>query len=266
MVQRIRTMSRGDTDPAVATLAQYLARYGYLRPDAGPAGILGEERAFDGPIEEAVARYQRLHGLLVTGAVDEETMRWMNKPRCGVPDPQEPPHTFGFAALANRGFSSRDLRYAADLFSGIPALGADAVHDAIVAAFNTWQDVGILRFQEDVPADIFIRFALGDHGDGDPFDGRPSSGPNVLGHAFKPDHDRLPGHIHLDAAEDWSIDEPPSGNADLPTLLLHEIGHAIGLDHMTDDPGAVMHETVETGESRRGLQPSDVRMLTAIYP
>lgn len=107
-------------------------------------------------------------------------------PRWSRPSSTGPPHIAGFAALANRGFPSRDLRYAADLFSGIPALGADAVQEAIVAAFNTWPDVGILRFQEDVPADIFIRFARGDHGDGDPFDGRPSSGPNVLGHASSP--------------------------------------------------------------------------------
>lgn len=262
MAQQIRTMARGDADPAVASLARFLTKYGYLLPSRRQPDALPPEDVFDGAIEEAVARYQRVHDLLETGVVDEETVRWMNTPRCGVADPQEPLRAFKHASRLARGFGSRQLRFGANLFSQVPAIGVDAVREAILFAFETWQNVGVLTFQEALPANIFIEFVSGDHGDGDPFDGQF----NVLGHAFPPDDLRLPGHAHLDAAEHWSVDDPPSGNADLPTLLLHEIGHALGLDHVTADPNAVMHERVERGETRRVLQPIDEAQLQAIYP
>jgi hypothetical protein len=56
-----------------------------------------------------------------------------------------------------------------------------------------------------------------------------------------------------------------TGSADLPTLLLHEIGHALGLEHDTMDVSAVMHERFEIGEARRALGSSDVQSVQVLY-
>ena len=82
MPQQIRTIARGDVDPAVTSLVRFLRTYGYLLPERGLPEGLPRESTFDGAIEEAVVRYQRLHSLLETGVVDEETMRWFLLERC----------------------------------------------------------------------------------------------------------------------------------------------------------------------------------------
>lgn len=59
----------------------------------------------------------------------------------------------------------------------------------------------------------------------------------------------------------WSVDtrgtgEPAPGRMDLPTVLAHEMGHVLGLEH-TELPGDVMDSTLPTGV-RRVPTPADV--------
>jgi hypothetical protein len=72
--------------------------------------------------------------------------------------------------------------------------------------------------------DIRVGFYGGDHGDDSPFDGQ-------LAHASYSSED---GDIHLDAAEDWSVDVGSAMGhlaVDLETVATHEIGHIVGLGH-----------------------------------
>jgi hypothetical protein len=240
----------------------FLQRYGYLQP---PSEL---ESAGDAVAEEslavAIARYQRMHSLPETGVVDAETDRYMATPRCGVPDIDR---TAGLESLADpsRGWGRRDITFALDLTTAVPSIGASAFENEVGIALAMWADAAGLRFSPAFPADIFFGFRFGDHGDGHPslsFDGVTGG---TLGHAFPPRHPRLSGHVHLDAAERWSIVLPAAGSADLPTLLLHEIGHALGLEHDTGDPSAVMNERFEIGATRRSLGASDIEAVRAVY-
>lgn len=75
--------------------------------------------------------------------------------------------------------------------------------------------------------------AAGDHGDGYPFDGPRG----VLAHTFYPTApDALAGDVHLDNDESWRI----GANTDLFSVVLHELGHSLGLGH-SDNPGSVMY-------------------------
>lgn len=69
----------------------------------------------------------------------------------------------------------------------------------------------------------------------------------------------IPSFVHLDAARDWS-EEP--GGLPLDQVVLHEVGHLLGLDHVTD-PAAVMHANYD----RRRAVPatSDLAGLGSLY-
>ncbi|GMG87853.1 L,D-transpeptidase family protein [Biformimicrobium ophioploci] len=76
----------GNRDPRVAHLRQLLSLYGDLQPaSALPPGYLqlagGQSRdpsIFDLQLKDAVAGFQRRHGLEATGIVDATTLRWLN--------------------------------------------------------------------------------------------------------------------------------------------------------------------------------------------
>jgi len=71
------TLSAGDVDGRVAILRERLAQSGDLVAQAAPSTAAS---LFDAPLEEAVARFQRRHGLHVDGVVGEETLRALNVP------------------------------------------------------------------------------------------------------------------------------------------------------------------------------------------
>lgn len=55
------------------------------------------------------------------------------------------------------------------------------------------------------------------------------------------------------------------GANDLPTILLHEAGHVLGLDH-SDDRDAVMWFSAGDGERRRALSDDDRSAMCAVHP
>ena len=107
-------------------------------------------------------------------------------------------------------------------------------------------------------AHFTVEWVTGDHGDGSPFDGSGSGGFNIFAHAFYPED----GRIHFDEADTWAHSHG-SGNADLESVALHEIGHALGLRHsgLSD---AVMFFAINT--ERRQLHEADIRGIKSRYP
>jgi hypothetical protein len=62
----------------------------------------------------------------------------------------------------------------------------------------------------------------------------------------------------------FSIGTPSPENADLPTILTHELGHALGLGH-SDQDRAVMWPTAGMGERRLTLNADDIEGVCDIY-
>jgi hypothetical protein len=73
------------------------------------------------------------------------------------------------------------------------------------------------------------------------------------------------GDVHFDVIRNWvddATDVTGNGAFDLFTVMLHEIGHALGIDH-SNVVGSVM-EPIYAG-SRRSLTADDIAAIQAIY-
>ncbi|WP_345156890.1 matrixin family metalloprotease [Flavobacterium ginsengisoli] len=136
---------------------------------------------------------------------------------------------------------------------------------ALVQAMQVWSSVTSLTFTEVTSAanaDIVIKWAVGDHGDGAPFDAVNG----VLAHAFfPPPNGAYAGDLHFDDSETWttSVQYTSSQPIDLVTVAIHELGHSLGLQH-SNVPGAIMYAYYNG--SQRTLSTDDIQAISAVYP
>ncbi|MEJ5368539.1 MAG: matrixin family metalloprotease, partial [Bryobacteraceae bacterium] len=130
----------------------------------------------------------------------------------------------------------------------------------IQRALGAWAAVAQLDFSETgvrrLRRQIEIFAAAGEHGDGFAFDGRGG----VLAHTFypPPNAETIAGDMHLDLEEPWRI----GADTDLFTVVLHELGHALGLGH-NDDPASVMYPYYRRATGLRAADIAEIRKLYA---
>lgn len=92
----------------------------------------------------------------------------------------------------------------------------------------------------------------------------------VLAHAFYPFdtvNDGLSGDLHFDNTETWGI-TPSASSIDFLEVCLHEIGHALGLNHQEPPPVAIMNPFYGgrfTGLTSSFLFTDDQDGIIAIY-
>ena len=144
--------------------------------------------------------------------------------------------------------------------NGTAQLPGDTERDLVRRAFALWAEntpLVITEVADDSTADIVIGWAVGDHGDGDPFDG-PG---DVLAHASFPNpYDNSPVFLHFDDEERWVDSE--TRDVDLLTVAAHEIGHTLGLAH-SSDPEALMYASYSG--PHRFLTEDDVAGVQSLY-
>uniref|UniRef100_A0A8C1R6E2 Peptidase metallopeptidase domain-containing protein n=1 Tax=Cyprinus carpio TaxID=7962 RepID=A0A8C1R6E2_CYPCA len=256
------------TEDESIKLVDWLTKYGYLPPPdpstgqlqawtavtqavkkmqrfAGlnDTGVLGMKNSMSPTVFKSqsyfitLLLYLHLHPCLPL--TDEETVQLMQTPRCSLPDDDD--QTIQTSTLhsdmqnqrmkrAVSTWTRRNINWRLRSYPASSKLSREMIRSLVYYALRVWADPTLLEFHEvrgPEGADLQIDFLHGPHGDGYPFDGAGGS----VGHAFFPSDPGRAGGVHLDAEEEWAFRQPATEGTDLFTVLVHELGHALGLTH-----------------------------------
>ena len=228
-------------------VVDYLTQYGYIpTPKNGAKPFIDKTT-----LTQAVKEFQTFGGLDPSGELDSDTLELMKTPRCGSED------KVANFVLQGSNWKKKVITYRILQYPTARGLSRRDVDKETRKAFSMWQRESSLRFEEKTfgSADIEIKFVKGNHGDGNPFDGRGG----VLAHAFYP---RYGGDAHFDDDEPWSV-TPNRGNQVLNTLT-HEFGHSLGLSH-SRVKGSIMAPFYKGWDVNLRLAEDDKKGIRALY-
>ncbi|MFY0610996.1 MAG: matrixin family metalloprotease [Hyphomicrobiaceae bacterium] len=254
-----KKLDAGDKGDDVRALQTFLTETGYLPANREP-GVLCSSTS------DALKMFQSNYGLKQSGIGDTDTLKLMQRPRCGVPDLPDPEDGSELAPFVLRGckYDELDLTYA--FLNDTPDLSRSRQRAIVAEAFDAWAEVTQLTFTEVSPSDdptFVIGFERGNHGDGSSFDDDGSISGNTLAHAFFPPPCGGPnaGVLHFDEFENWT-DQSAGNSFRLLNVAIHEIGHLLGLSH-SDDEDAVMFAFYD--DNVDSLGKDDVAGIQTLY-
>ncbi|MFS7997971.1 putative matrilysin [Helianthus anomalus] len=213
----------------ISKLKSYLNQFGYITNNNSNNKF---NDYFDDALEHAIKIYQKSFNLNTTGILDSSTINQMVKPRCGVPDivngtalMYEHPYIAIYPEIPEAG----NFTYAFDPKNKL----SNDIKQVFTNAFKQWSKWSQLMFIEDSSyfgADIKIGFYASDHGDSEPFEECSGSGTAI----------------------------------DLETVVVHEIGHVLGLGHSSVED-VVMFPTMPSGVRKVKLNDDDIDCAANFY-
>lgn len=153
-------------------------------------------------------------------------------------------------------WNKKDLTW--KLNNASSALGYQTTFNIIDKAFKEWESISILRFKNinSSDADIQIYFVPFNHDLGN--NDRKFASVDVLAHAFYPDN----GDIHFRNDMDWSTTN--DNGTSLFLCAIHEIGHSLGLNHLSDDSSVMFPAYIGRNNSFK-LGKTDIELIRKKY-
>ncbi|XP_022907784.2 matrix metalloproteinase-16-like [Onthophagus taurus] len=234
---------------------EFMKKFGYLQPDTESSAALYTDESLSNALKEV----QKFGAIPQTGKLDEETIKLMSKPRCGLPDKDSHQRAKRFT-LGPTSWKKRNITF---FVANAPySLGEEKVAQDIQTALDLWGRYSNLNFKRhgSPDADIIVSFASGYHSDYLPFDG-PGG---VLAHAYFPQtYGSLSGDVHFDADENWTQDDTDDGHHFL-AVAVHELGHSLGLSHSPDE-NSVMFSYYKSRGNSIALGYDDVLAMYELY-
>lgn len=139
-------------------------------------------------------------------------------------------------------------------------LSQQEVEDAVDRALDAWSDVADISFTQ--VDQVGLRDSL------DISFRRLDGTGGTLAQAYFPDDvnpARVAGDIQFDTSENWEIGNGLGSRAfDLVQVAVHEIGHALGLEH-DHEHDSILRSSVSPQESFNALGQSDVDAILSLY-
>ncbi len=248
----------GSAGDEVAALHEYLTQFGYFPnpelakhyPRWRPAvsTLPAFDSQFDDQTAAAVRRLQVNNGLEPTGIVDAPTRELLARWRCGVPDnmvPLDPSDKFSTYSVSSNTFVHNffmDVPFPTNLMNLSAAQFATAMRNAK----TTWMQQSSLIMGGAADFGAGTRMSFADIGS--VLAGLTDDGgviPGDCGNGFC--------RIQFSSTRNWLF-------TDFESVALHEMGHALGLDH-SSFPNTVMAPS--TGG--RVLAPDDVLAVSTLW-
>jgi len=266
-----------------AYVVHYLQQFHYIPPGA----MTSEEGAV-----QKLKKFQEMANIDQTGLVDEDTLRMMQRPRCGMPDIDDPiqindmmgaheepeckDHTNGDCngyrgkryTLYGTKWTQKEIYYCIINYPENCSEKNKKIYDHEIAdAIRKWTVFIPLKIKKrecDEDPEIMIKFVRGMHGDRFVFDGAGG----VLAHAFFPSRrpnrpHPLTGDVHMDIEEKW-VNKGRGKGTCFPYVFTHELGHSLGLTHSKDKNSLMWPFYIPCNEAIE-LQLDDIKGIQAIY-
>ena len=234
-----------DDDANRELVVQYLLRYGYInyhhndRINDSISKLLLSSSNNDGDGDElsnGIKRVQQLYRMPVTGKINDEIIRIVRTPRCGMIDENLFDDSSVTSFSAEKGWLKLNLTWS--LRNMHPRLPYDRQFTILRLAFKTWSMYSPFVFTE-IPAndnrrraDIEIEFERNSRGIFPLLENmayssypNPSDAPNGV-------------YIRFNSAYTFTLDHDRTGMG-FYKVTLHQIGHTLGLRH-SSDPTSIM--------------------------